>query len=306
MPANRANAVLEEICRRHAEINPEMRLSLQRRIRGPNQYALPRQDHRITIGFTFDFLRSAHQGLSRICDLPQHGQKHEAISDILKFCRSGRPAQRNKALLALGVICGLPLSHLAEYRISSAASLYRWKRILLEFGFETLIRGTPRTKLRFKDEVISAAIFKTLHEPPTLHGFSRTNWRQVDLKHALDEKGIRVSPWTIRRAVRAAKYQWRKAKVVLTSNDPDYRRKVDRIKHILGSLGDDECFFSIDEYGPFTIRAMPGRKLCAPGEVPSVPQWQKSRGAIIITGALELRTNQVTTSILNRRIQVKW
>jgi hypothetical protein len=39
---------------------------------------------------------------------------------------------------------------------------------------------------------------------------------------------------------------------------------------------------------------MHGRKLCAPGEVPSVPQWQKSRGTLIITAALELRTNQVT------------
>jgi hypothetical protein len=39
---------------------------------------------------------------------------------------------------------------------------------------------------------------------------------------------------------------------------------------------------------------MPGRKLCAPDEHPSVPQWQKARGTIIITGALELRTNQIT------------
>ena len=37
-----------------------------------------------------------------------------------------------------------------------------------------------------------------------------------------------------------------------------------------------------------------GRKLCAPGEFPSVPQWQKGRGTIILTGALELRTNQIT------------
>jgi len=127
-----------------------------------------------------------------------------------------------------------------------------------------------------------------------LHGFSRTNWRQVDLKRVLDAKGVRVSIWSIRRAVRAAKYQWRKAKVVLTSNDADYRSKVEHIKPILGSLGEDECFFSIDEYGPFSIRLVPGRKLCAPGEVPSVPQWQRGRGTIIITGALELRTNQIT------------
>ena len=62
----------------------------------------------------------------------------------------------------------------------------------------------------------------------------------------------------------------------------------------MSDLSDDECFFSIDEYGPFNIRLMPGKRLCAPDEFPSVPQWQKCRGTIILTGALELRTNQIT------------
>ena len=60
-----------------------------------------------------------------------------------------------------------------------------------------------------------SAIFKILHEPPILHGFARTNWRQIDLRSALKRNGTTVSVWTIRRAIRARKYQWRKAKVVL-------------------------------------------------------------------------------------------
>ena len=173
--------------------------------------------------------------------------------------------KRNRALLALGVVCGLPISHLAQYPISSCASLHRWRKIFLTVGFEEFVHSPSRLKLRFKDENISAAIFRTLHEPPSLHGFSRTNWRQTDLKRALDAQGVRVSAWTIRRAIRAANYQWRKAKMVLTSNDQNYRSKVDQIKKILGSLREDECFFSIDEYGPFAIRLVPGKKLCAPG-----------------------------------------
>jgi hypothetical protein len=39
---------------------------------------------------------------------------------------------------------------------------------------------------------------------------------------------------------------------------------------------------------------MPGKRLCAPNEFPSVPQWQKGRGTLIMTGALELATNQIT------------
>jgi hypothetical protein len=148
-----------------------------------------------------------------------------------------------------------------------------------------------RTELRFKNPDVTGIIFRILNEPPALHAFPRTNWRQVDLKTALARNGVRLSLWTIRRVIRAGQYQWRKAKVVLTSNDPDYRTKVDRIKRILARLTDEECFFSIDEFGPFSIRLVPGRRLCARGEIPSVPQWQKSRGTIIITAALELRTN---------------
>src|SRR5215208_2662448 len=38
----------------------------------------------------------------------------------------------------------------------------------------------------------------------------------------------------------------------------------------------------------------PGRALTAPGEQRVIPQWQKSRGCMIITAALELSSNQVT------------
>jgi DDE superfamily endonuclease len=248
----------------------------------------------LTPRVVFNFLRSAHQGILQMPDLPTRAKAHESIRDILSSCKSGSLGQRNKALLALAVVCELPLGQLADYPIASSASLYRWKKIFVAFGFSGLMEATPRENLRFKDPMVTSAIFKILHEPPELHGFHRTNWRQVDLYAALKNIGLHVSIWTIRRAIRANRYQWRKAKVVLTSNDPEYRLKVGNIKRILSELGDDECFFSIDEYGPFTIRFMPGRKLCAPEEFPSVPQWQKGRGTLILTGALELRTNQIT------------
>lgn len=37
-----------------------------------------------------------------------------------------------------------------------------------------------------------------------------------------------------------------------------------------------------------------GKSLVAPGEERAIPQWQKSKGSLIITAALELSTNQVT------------
>lgn len=65
--------------------------------------------------------------------------------------------------------------------------------------------------------------------------------------------------------------------MVLTSTDPTYREKLQRVQSVLSSLGADERFFSIDEFGPFAIKAKPGRVLAGPGIHPSVAQWQKSR-----------------------------
>jgi hypothetical protein len=81
---------------------------------------------------------------------------------------------------------------------------------------------------------------------------------------------------------------------VLTSADPDYSAKLARIRLILSELRPDEAFFSIDEFGPFPVKMQPGRALSAPGEQRVVPQWQKSRGCMIVTAALELSSNQVT------------
>ena len=88
--------------------------------------------------------------------------------------------------------------------------------------------------------------------------------------------------------------QWRKARIVLTSKDPEYRAKIEVIKKILSALKSDEAFFSIDEFGPFAVKKRGGRKRVAPEESYTVPQWQKSEGYLIITGALELSRNQVT------------
>jgi len=94
--------------------------------------------------------------------------------------------------------------------------------------------------------------------------------------------------------VKGAGFRWKKARVVLTSHDPEYRQKLDRIQDILSNLGTNERFFSIDEFGPFSLKMKAGRKLVGPGETPTVPQFQKSKGWLIVTAALELSKNQVT------------
>ena len=144
------------------------------------------------------------------------------------------------------------------------------------------------------DEAIKQRVFALLHQPPSDHGINRTTWKMADLCETLRKGGSYVCPHVVRAIVKDAGYKWRKAKVVLTSSDPDYAEKLHRVRSILSQLGARDAFFSIDEFGPFAVKAKPGLSLVPPGEMRTVTQWQKSRGRLIMTAALELSRNQVT------------
>lgn len=137
------------------------------------------------------------------------------------------------------------------------------------------------------------AVMTLLHTPPSSHGFNRTSWRMRDIKATLDRQGTVATLNNIRTEIANAGLRWKQARIALTSKDPEYRPKLDAIKNVLGSLSSDEAFFSIDELGPVAVKMRGGRSLQPHDKVRTVPQWQKSRGAFILTAALDLANNQV-------------
>ena len=161
-------------------------------------------------------------------------------------------------------------------------------------GTAALFARRTSGRQKSNDERIKETVFALLHSPPSTYGINRSTWRFTDLQSVLRSQGNPLCRDVIRTIIKGAGYKWRKARVVLTSNDPEYKAKVAVIQEILSKLKADEAFFSIDEYGPFAVKKKGGRKRVAPGESYTVPQWQKSKGHLIITGALELLRNQVT------------
>jgi hypothetical protein len=137
-------------------------------------------------------------------------------------------------------------------------------------------------------------LFSLLHSPPSAHGINRSSWKLDDIYRILADNAHGMSRQKIRATLKSAGFRWRKARRVLTSNDPDYNAKVAAIKEILSELKEDQAFFSIDEYGPFSIKRKGGTKRVGPGEHYVVPQYQKSKGWLILTAALELSRNQIT------------
>jgi transposase len=185
-----------------------------------------------------------------------------------------------------------------EFRVSTP-TVRKWVERYRSKGLEGLVDSSSRPhriprQLLKPGKDLRDAVMAMLHTPPVDYGFNRTTWRLRDLQPALAAKGVVASRHSIRGVIRDAGYQWKKARVSLTSTDPEYRRKIDAIKSTLANLETDEAFFSIDELGPVAVKMRGGLSLQPPGGVRTVPQWQKSRGAFILTAALELSKNQVT------------
>lgn len=220
---------------------------------------------------------------------------HVAELDKLVAVVTGeRLSMRNRALTVLARERGILTSHVYSFLLIARKTAARYWNDYQRGGSAQLFGRKPNGRQKVTDKRIKEAVFALLHSPPSMYGINRSSWKLEDLHSILKTQGLTLCRASIRTVIKNAGYRWRKARVVLTSRDPEYRVKVDAIKRILRALKSNEAFFSVDEYAPFAVKKRGGRKRVAPTEKYTVPQIQKSKGCLIITGALELSRNQVT------------
>lgn len=149
--------------------------------------------------------------------------------------------------------------------------------------------------IRERTRVKQDNILKLLHETPKLHGFNRTSWKIDDMTVAYKAKfGEPIGATTIGYHLDKMGFGFVKSRELLTSPDPKFREKVAHIQTILAGLGATERFFSVDEYGHFSVKLRGGTSICEKGQRKIIPKLQHSKGFLIVTAALELSTNQVT------------
>jgi transposase len=242
----------------------------------------------------FEWMRSVLQKDISLDALRREVGNVPDIETLLQRLYDGRLSDRNRSMIVLANRRGLSNRIVCSFLGISKNTHRKCLRMFEDGGCAALFSRQIRSTRKFSNEAIKQAVFGLLHEPPSNYGINRTTWIMSDLSRVLRETGYPVCPQVIRTITKAAGYRWRKARIVLTSSDPNYTEKLDRIRSILSGLRSDEAFFSIDEFGPFAVKMKPGRMLSAPGEQRVVPQWQKSRGCMIMTAALELSGNQVT------------
>jgi transposase len=216
------------------------------------------------------------------------------VSLLLDCVRYKSIRCRNRAVAVLAKSNGVPIPVICKILQAELQTVHGYIQKFEEAGASGLVDFSRDIVKKSDRQDYRDAFFSIQHEPPSLHGINRTRWEMKDLQHVMTQKGFSISLANIRQIIRNAGYKFRKARKVLTSTDPEYREKLQRITGILSRLQPDERFFSVDEFGPFSVRITGGRSLMPPGQPRSIPQYQKAKGTLIVTAALELSTNQLT------------
>ena len=265
-----------------------------RQIRPPTDM-YPVQDNQIE---SIQWMQKLLQRKVDESDLSPQYQENLTSKEVLTLleCISSRPIRyRNRAIAVLAYLKNIPSNIIAEFLLITPETVSEYIKNYQTGGVCNLLDVYKRDKVKkSEDQKYKNKIFEILHSPPSNHGINRTSWKMSDIYRIMEKEGLKLSQDNIRKIIKDAGYSVRKAKKVLTSTDPNYREKLQEITQTLSNLGPKDKFFSIDEFGPFSVKIQGGRSLMPPGEVKTIPQWQKSKGKLIMTAALELSTNQVT------------
>jgi transposase len=243
-------------------------------------------------GWMLRLTQASFLGNALADDLGKSLEPHEAAY-ILKVMREGRLTARNRIVAIAAHLKGIETRYIAEFLGISSLSVNEYVRRFLAQRFEGLLPLPRKPITKAADTRYSDALFALLHAPPGSYGINRCTWTMLDLKRVLSRSGLHISLFNMRQIIWRAGYRFRKAKVVLTSHDPLYHEKLTNITSILRGLRTDEKFFSVDEFGPLSIKLRGGVSLLGPDETKVIPQYQKSKGQLIVTAALELSTNQI-------------
>ena len=214
----------------------------------------------------------------------------------LKLSNNRRLWERAVAVLAMSQ--GDTLASVSLKVERSTRTIKKWCTTYLAEGLDTLAQPCAKSQSPESFNIIKTKkdrLIKLIHEPPSLHEINRASWSLRTLGEAYQKfYGQTISISSISEYFRVAGYKFKKARKVLTSRDPEFREKLRRITVTLSQMTSNEKFFSIDEFGPFSVRVRGGVALTSSDEVRTIPQKQKSKGSLICTAALELSTNQVT------------
>jgi transposase len=242
-----------------------------------------------------------HYTASQLADMVPPAHRSAFTDYIARALNAKSFRYKRRSLVITFYLLGVPLQLIAKFLGISRHAIREFVRRYREGQIAALlIRPSKKLKIAERED-LRDRLFAVMHAPPIDYDINRTTWTINLLQRVLVKEGVRIGHNTLAQMIRREGYNFRKTRQVLTSNDPDYRHKLEAITRILRRLGPNDRFFSVDEYGPFSIKQQGGRRRVKKGEYPTVPQYQVSKGRLTVIAALELSTNQVTHFYSNKK-----
>lgn len=238
---------------------------------------------------------------ARVVIPPARKVKHisEADLKVLKKCRrSNNHRYWQLAVTLMSARDGVPIKEIMTKTEAARRTVTDWINNYNKKGLKGLYKkpreGSKLVARRIQERKDN--IVRLLHETPALHGLNRTSWTITALTEVYNRiHQPNITYRQLSRCLHQLGYKYKKTRDLLTSPDPNFREKIKHIQETLRKLKPDEKFFSIDEYGPVSIKMKGGRTIKQQAESSDwVPSKQKCKGIVICTAALELSTNQVT------------
>jgi transposase len=141
---------------------------------------------------------------------------------LLQRLKCGRFGDRRRAIVILANRKGLQTGAICSALNLSRQTYRRYVRLFDEGGAAALFAPRVSPLRKFDREAVKKAVFSVLHQPPSHFGINRTTWKMADLSRIMKDTGEPAGEDVIRKIVKQAGYRWRKARVVLTSNDPEF------------------------------------------------------------------------------------
>ncbi len=213
------------------------------------------------------------------------------IEYIEKHWKNGKKIWKQKTMIITLAHYGYNKVEIKNILEISKNSVKRYiNKYNLDYSVEIKLNKRKDHKLRVK------RVVELLHSPPSEYGINRTVWCAREIKKVyMNKYNENIGKSTIRSYINDSGYTFKKAKYVLTSNDPNYIEKVTLLLKVIHSLGEKEELFFIDEAGPYRVKRYHGRRLMKKDEPAiKIPKNQIDKGSITLFAAIGAKSNRTT------------
>jgi transposase len=182
-------------------------------------------------------------------------------------------------------------SEIAAFLLCARSTVYRAARVWQAGDLGRTEKVGPRWPCCLSASV-RRSLWALLQKTPAAYGWCRTRWSCATLALQLQtQRGLCVSAETVRRALHALGWVWKRAKLVAKDSDPERAAKLARIRAAYERLGRREALLFADELDLHLLPKVGAQWMPKATQVEVMTPGKNERR--YLAGALDVRTGQV-------------